>query len=258
MAAAVGGGVEVLTVVERLVDVADAREMLEQGIRDLGPLPVEPTQLVDASDTVAGAISTHIERSPGGMVMMSARGLGRSAAILGSTTDEVLRELFGPLIVIGPHVIESEVGLDGNYVVPLDGSPRSDGVLPIAAAWATEFLGTPWLVEVADKNVANVGDVVESSFVSNRATELRRRISRPVEFEVLHSDHPARAIVRFAEDSKASLIFMATHGRTGLDRLRSGSVAAGVVHHASCPVVMFRPPELGAHEVAFAASAARS
>jgi nucleotide-binding universal stress UspA family protein len=73
---------------------------------------------------------------------------------------------------------------------------------------------------------------------------------------MLHSDHPAREIVRFASESDASLIFMATHGRTGFERLRSGSIAAGVVHHAHCPVVMFRPPELAApREVAYAGSA---
>jgi nucleotide-binding universal stress UspA family protein len=255
IAAPVEGRVEVLTVVDRLADVGPAREMLAQGMRQLGPLPVEPAQLVHASHTVAGAISNHIEYSQGGMVLMSARGHGRSAAILGSTTDDVLRAMFGPVIVIGPHATESPGRLDGNYVVPLDGSPRSEGVLPIVAAWATEFGGVPWLVEVAQEGSATAADIIESSFVNNRATALRRRITRPVEFEVLHSDHPAREIVRFADDSDASFIFMATHGRTGFERLRAGSVAAGVVHHAHCPVVMFRPPELAARgEPAYAGS----
>jgi nucleotide-binding universal stress UspA family protein len=256
--APVEGRVEVLTVVDRLADVAPAREMLASGIRELGPLPTEPTQLVHASHTVAGGIANHIEYSQGGMVLMSARGHGRSAAILGSTTDDVLRAMFGPVIVIGPHALESSGRIDGNYVVPLDGSTRSEGVLPIVAAWATEFGGTPWLVEVGEEGFGGAGDVVDSSFVNNRATVLRRRISRPVEFEVLHSDHPAREIVRFADSSDASLIFMATHGRTGFERLRSGSVAAGVIHHAHCPVVMFRPPELAAPgEAAYAGSSTR-
>jgi nucleotide-binding universal stress UspA family protein len=54
------------------------------------------------------------------------------------------------------------------------------------------------------------------------------------------------------------LIFLATHGRTGFERLRSGSVAAAVVHQARCPVVMFRPPELSApRDLDYAGSAAR-
>jgi len=173
--------------------------------------------------------------------------------------------MFGPVIVVGPHATEALGRVDGNYVVPLDGSTRSDGVLPIVAAWATEFGGTPWLVEVAEEGSGDAGDIVQSSFVNNRATDLRRRITRPVEFEVLHSDHPAREIVRFASESDASLIFMATHGRTRdpPSQIRGAVVherrlddVAGVVHHAHCPVVMFRPPELAApREVAYAGSA---
>jgi nucleotide-binding universal stress UspA family protein len=259
MAASVDGRVEVLTVVDQLADISPARATLAQGIGGLGPLPVEPTQLVIAHRTVAGAIASHIEASQGGMVLMSAHGHGRSAAILGSTTDEVLRAMFGPVIVIGPHATDSPGHLGGTYVVPLDGSTRSDGVIPIVAAWATEFSGTPWLVGVAEQGVGMSGDGIESSFVSSRATTLRRRISRSVEFEILHADRPAQEIVRFADSVGASLIFMSTHGRTGFERFRAGSVAAGVVHHANCPVVMFRPPELADRGGAMhATSAARS
>src|SRR5690606_1952567 len=109
--------------------------------------------------------------------------------------------------------------------------------------WATEFGGTPWLVSVVDESYAS-GDVLDSALVSNRATDMRRQIARPVEFEVLHGDHAARAVVRFAEDADASLVFLATHGRTGFERLRLGSVAADIVRHAHCPVVLFRPPEM--------------
>ena len=125
---------------------------------------------------------------------MRAHGHGRSAAVLGSTSDEVLRAMFGPVIMIGPQAIEASGELGGTYVVPLDGSTRADGVLPIVAAWATEFGGTPWLVEVGEEALADSTDVVGSSFVRNRASAMRQRIVRNVEFEVLHSSHqPVRS-----------------------------------------------------------------
>ena len=46
----------------------------------------------------------------------------------------------------------------------------------------------------------------------------RRKIDRPVEFEVLHGGHTGRAITDFAQETNASLIFTTTHGRTGLAR----------------------------------------
>ena len=244
MAASVGGRVEVITVVDRLADVALARDAMQHGIERLGPLALEPAQLVHASHSVAGAITRHIEASQGGMLLMSAHGHGRSAAVLGSTSDEILRAIFGPVIMVGPHVSETAGELGGTYVVPLDGSSRADGVLPIVAAWATEFGGTPWLVEVIEESGNEGGDWVGSSFVSRRASELRKRIERDVEFEVLHGRHLGRSIVDFAENGHASLMFLATHGRSGFERLRSGSVAADVLRHATCPVVMFRPPDL--------------
>lgn len=48
---------------------------------------------------------------------------------------------------------------------------------------------------------------------------------------------PSRAIVDVAERAKAGLVVTGTHGRTGLDRLRLGSVAEWVVRHAPCPVL---------------------
>jgi nucleotide-binding universal stress UspA family protein len=50
----------------------------------------------------------------------------------------------------------------------------------------------------------------------------------------------ADSIVNFAESKKADLIVIGTKGRTGLKRLLLGSVASGVVTHASCPVLVTR------------------
>jgi nucleotide-binding universal stress UspA family protein len=245
MAARVGGRVDAITVIEHLSDLPMARADLAEGIDRLGPQPVEVRQLIHTSRSVIGAITRHVEREEGSMIVMSSHGHGRSAAVLGSTVDELLRATFGPLIVVGPHAAEFSGDLGGTYVVPLDGSPRADGVIPIVGAWATEFGGTPWLVEVIDEAFIPTGaEIVESSYVSARAGDLQRRIGREVSFEVLHGRHPGHPIVDFARSQSASLIFMATHGRTGLERLTAGSVAADVVRHAEVPVVLFRPPEV--------------
>jgi nucleotide-binding universal stress UspA family protein len=48
------------------------------------------------------------------------------------------------------------------------------------------------------------------------------------------------SIVNYAESKKVDLIVVGTKGRTGLKRLLLGSVASGVVTHASCPVLITR------------------
>ena len=78
------------------------------------------------------------------------------------------------------------------------------------------------------------------------AARMHQQTGHEIEYEVLHGDKPSRSIVDFAERNDATFVFATTHGRTGLDRLRLGSVAAEVVRHAPCPVVLYRPPHLAA------------
>lgn len=49
---------------------------------------------------------------------------------------------------------------------------------------------------------------------------------------------PAAEILRVAEERKASVIVIATHGRTGVVRFALGSVADRVIRGASCPVLL--------------------
>jgi nucleotide-binding universal stress UspA family protein len=61
--------------------------------------------------------------------------------------------------------------------------------------------------------------------------------------EVVETGVPYKEIVRKAEDEKADMIVMSTHGRTGLEQVMMGSVTAKVVARANCPVLSMRPPK---------------
>ena len=62
---------------------------------------------------------------------------------------------------------------------------------------------------------------------------------------VLRAGAPYEQIVGAAQDEKADMIVIGTHGRSGLNRLLLGSVAERVVRLAPCPVLTVRPPEAG-------------
>lgn len=51
---------------------------------------------------------------------------------------------------------------------------------------------------------------------------------------------PAHGIANYAEEKKAQLIVIPSHGRTGITRLLIGSVAERVVRLAHCPVLVLR------------------
>lgn len=51
---------------------------------------------------------------------------------------------------------------------------------------------------------------------------------------------PAEEIVKAADEWAADLIVIGSHGRGGVRRVLVGSVAEGVMRHASCPVLVVR------------------
>jgi universal stress protein A len=57
---------------------------------------------------------------------------------------------------------------------------------------------------------------------------------------ILKTGTPAQLITDTAEETKADLIVMSTHGRSGLAHILLGSVTERVVRHASCPVLTIR------------------
>jgi len=243
LAAAVNGKVDVISVRKHSGGASSKRALDREIDRVQHDSPVV-CRIVMTDESVADAMSDLVRSTSDSLVVMSSHGHGRSAAVLGSTTDEVLRAIGGPVVVVGPNCDVDNLGaLDGNYVVPIDGSARAEGMIPIVASWALQFGGRPSVVKATDDLAWPVSDQSDLSAVAHG---LRRRTGRPVEYEVLEGDHAARAIVEFARSSHASLIFLSTHGRTGLERLRSGSVAAEVVRRAPCPVLMVRPNDLTA------------
>ncbi len=50
-------------------------------------------------------------------------------------------------------------------------------------------------------------------------------------------------VVRVAEELSVDAIVVASHGRTGLERLFLGSVSEHIVRHAHCPVLVVREPK---------------
>jgi nucleotide-binding universal stress UspA family protein len=201
---------------------------------------LELVEVVD--DAEARTLGRVAQSTPHATVVMGAGGRARPRALL--------QEFCGPLVVVGPHcdvdADEAPDGtyLDGTYVVALDGSIGDEGVIPVVGAWTIEFGGTPWLVDVVGPCRRHAHDVVESAYVNHRAGRLRRRIGRDVEHETLHGDHAARAIVEFAGDAAASLIFIGTDADNRVARRRRRSISSEIVRSAICPVVLLRLPEV--------------
>jgi nucleotide-binding universal stress UspA family protein len=94
-----------------------------------------------------------------------------------------------------------------------------------------------------------IWDQMDASQRAQAAQEMDRLVKQAVDAGVrattaiVDGGIPAREIVRAAEEAKTDILVLGTHGRTGVARLFLGSVAAGVVATARCPVLTVRAAE---------------
>jgi nucleotide-binding universal stress UspA family protein len=151
-------------------------------------------------------------------------------------------------------------------LVPLDGSPEAETVLPHARSMARRFGATLELVRAyaptttliaaaAASAMPGGGPLVDTAAYMTAGREeaetYLEQVDRRLRRQGLKVEHrqldgsPGESIVAEAERSGADMIAMSTHARAGLDRLVHGSVASYVSHHASCPVLLVRPDTAG-------------
>lgn len=130
-------------------------------------------------------------------------------------------------------------------VHPTDFSQGSSQAFRYASALARDCGARLVVVHAIEPAVAMIG---EAALVPYELEELRaaarksldelQPIDANVRLEKVLRDDPApAAILDVADESRADLIVMGTHGRTGLTRLLLGSVAELVLRRARCPVL---------------------
>jgi nucleotide-binding universal stress UspA family protein len=141
-------------------------------------------------------------------------------------------------------------------LVPLDGSPLAEQVLPYAQALLAPGAALILLKVMEEpepiyglwgKPLVPVEDVQRmlERLARGDLTRAEATLSgkRPlVRLEVADGD-PAEQIVRLAAERQVELIAMTTHGRGALSRWVSGSVADRVARSATVPVLLVRPSE---------------
>ena len=144
-----------------------------------------------------------------------------------------------------------------NILVPIDGSSLSRAAAKEAVAFAKEQGAKVVGFYVAPEYQPNVyADFVPASFISPKdyeemvektaekylAAVAKAAEAAGVSCTCAHSmsDLPYDAIIRAAQRHKCDLIFMASHGRSGLAKLLLGSQTSKVLAHSKVPVLVHR------------------
>ncbi len=202
----------------------------------------------------APAICDHVRASdPPGMLCMASRGrTATGEALFGTVTGEVVRHLHAPLVVTGPRLRAPTRKRDlRRLLVCLDGSTTSASILPTARTWASELDLELDLIHITyPLGDPTIGDITVPEETRAISTELRRTTDELAQagittsWQVIEDARPASGIIRQAAFRSADLIVMATHGRTGLARMLTGSVTTDVIRHAPLPILTLRPEHL--------------
>jgi nucleotide-binding universal stress UspA family protein len=139
-------------------------------------------------------------------------------------------------------------------LVPTDGSEHAERAAEHALRFARVFDATVHLVTAVD--VESEGGLFSAGGVSEEFLEQHEEQARKTISEVeslAESDDdvrtavvrgkPSEGILDYADETDADLVFMGTHGRTGLNRYVTGSVTERVVRQSDAPVFTVRATE---------------
>ena len=159
----------------------------------------------------------------------------------------------GPVLMVGPNV--EPTTLDGPVVIGLDGSPMAEQSLDLATELASALGARVWLVEALGhstirqvEQLHSRGEAVSASAYLRQTAARLETEGQDVGWELVQSDDPVAAVAGFAQDRKASVIVLSTHGSSGLRADVFGSTCLAVVAAATAPVLVSVPegPQQGA------------
>lgn len=176
------------------------------------------------------------------------RGGEVGAHFMGTTAESVIKGAEVPVMVargaLSPPL--ARVG------VPTDFSDPSRHALDLALRLAGPLFGVGeggggelvvfhagWS---AEHESAAARQELESSLRTQVETALRRSATAvPVRMDIAWGVSPTDTVAAYAEKQGMELLVMGTHGHTGLRRMITGSVAAGVARQAACSVLLVPP-----------------
>lgn len=247
----------VIRVEEREAELADVVDVTEADVlADLHGISGAESSLAEAQiqertvgyPSVAGGILTYAAEHDADLVVLGTHGRrGVRRLVLGSVAEEVVRKAPCPVVTVGRSDVAPDALDGGTMLVPVDFSEHRFRLLAHAQELApvygmdvrvmhvVEMKGVPDAYGVYDSPPDPGKPAERAQEVLDEEVDALRDAGVTVSIDV-RAGHPADEVLTAAEDSEAAFIMIATHGRTGLERMLTGSVAEKVIRQAPCPV----------------------
>jgi len=208
-------------------------------------VPARPWFLRDREP--ADAITLACESDDALLCMATHGRTGLREAVLGSVAEAVVRRSVAPIVLIGPRfdpgwrLAESPTVLAG-----YDGSTQARDLAFVAGRLSAALGGRLRL-----EQVLRPSDVVQTprfpagevEALEGLVAELRER-GVSAQSGISDGFDPADVLVKESGGAGCNLLALASHGRSGLERVVLGSVTTRAVRRAPCPVLVTGPAVL--------------
>ncbi len=233
------GGLNVIGGSEPPVDTADesfinnlldkSREELDSLIKRAADQDIKITPKVLIGNPYF-CISEEIANENIDLVVMGTKGIsGIEEVLIGSTTEKVVRLSECPVITVKQN---RETGKIKNIVFASNFEEKQDYIVSQLLKMQKLFNARLHLVKIKTPNNFQSDQVMKQEIRT-----FGEKYQVPDYTINLYNEYTEEdGIIRFAEEIDADMIAMATHGRTGLMHLLSGSIAEDIVNHAKRPV----------------------
>ena len=178
----------------------------------------------------------------------------------GGTLHRILESNLGSILLVPEEAAELDAAGFRHIVVPLDGSPRAESVIPVAVKIAQDQGAEMLLVHATPVPVLTTIGAPEPEDAALRDQLQRRneRVAREylvrigdrvkavglsVRILILKGGDVRRSLTRAIGDVTSALLVMSSHGTSGHGDVSSGDVAGFILTRCSIPMLMIRRPE---------------
>ena len=239
------------------------RSYLNEKSKELGAEWVKSNTAI-VQDSTANAILKFAEENDIGLIVMCTHGSsGPGIWAVGSIAAKIMQQSSIPVLLIRA-VASGESIADRTFrsiLVPLDGSPLAESVMPyiekLAAAFESRVLPiqvvqpmrTPpvpvasYSAGVAlkehDDDLAEVMMEKAGEYINEKETSLQDKGINATASVLMGK--PYETITQYAEANSIGLIAVTTHGCIGSKKIPYGSITSKILESSSQPVLLIRP-----------------
>jgi nucleotide-binding universal stress UspA family protein len=234
---------------------AQIHSYLEAVAGRLGALGIETSRVI-VDGNAAERVTEYADQQDVDLIVLSSHGRsGLSGWNVSSVVQKIILRAYRSVLIVRAY-LPTEHTLGGpvyqRILVPLDGSPRAECVMPVALRLARSHDANLLLAHVVrrpemprrtaptEEDIELADRLVERNReeVAAYLQDINENLQLDADRHLLVSDDVAISLHHLAESQEADLVILSAHGYSGAPRWSYGSVATSFIGYGSTPLLI--------------------